>query len=1162
MESRCLPAVAALLLAVSAAGAAQPDGWTLLRVPGVWEELAPQELGGYDGYAWYRCYVEVPAAWKKDGLELWVEQVDNVHEAYINGHKVGGAGEFPPNYASGLGERRKYPIPAEIIAAGAYNVVALRVYDHDGRGGFKGKPPALVFGNQATDLEGQWQFRTGDDPAWALPAEEPAERVASFSKRIAVADLDKKTSAAGASPPLSPEESLRHLKTLEDLEIVPVLAEPLVRQPIFLTFDERGRMWVANYEQYPYPAGLKPVSKDEYWRTVYDKVPPPPPNHYRGRDRITIHEDTDGDGQFDRHKVFVEGLSIASSCVKGRGGVWVLNPPYLLFYPDRDNDDVPDGDPEVHLSGFGIEDTHSVVNSLRWGPDGWLYAAQGSTVSGNVIRPGLDKQGVHSMGQLIWRYHPETRRYEIFAEGGGNAFGLEFDERGWAYSGHNGGDTRGFHYVQGGYYRKGFAKHGPLSNPYAFGFFEAMQHGRVPRFTHNFILYDGGALPEQYRGKLFGVEPLQGRVVYSLVEPHTSTFKTRDLGHALVSTDMRFRPVDIKVGPDGAIYVCDMYELLISHRQHFEGQVERTDGRIYRIQAQGARPLAPFDLGRLKTAELVPYLDHANKWFRQEALRQFGDRKDQSVVPLLKETLAHNTGRLALGALWAMYQSGGFNDELALDLCRHEDPYVRMWTVRLLCDENRVSPAVARELAALAGRETYVHVRSQLASSAKRLPAEVALPILAQLLKHDEDRNDLHVPLLLWWGIESKCARDADAVLALFQEPQMWQWPLVQEHILQRLMKRFAMSGSRNDLLVCARLFELAPSQEHSRILLQGFEEAFKGRSLADLPPVLVEQLARQGGGSVILGLRQGRAEAIQQALAAIADEKSDRKQRLEYITVFGEIDQPQAVPVLLEVVDRSSDDELRMAALTALLAYDDASIGARVIAVYGQLNDDVRAAAHTLLASRKAWARQLVEAVDSGSVEIATIPLDVVRKLTIHRDERIAELVSRHWRDVGGATSEEMQAHIARYSAVLANGRGDPYAGKKLYAQSCGKCHILFGDGGRIGPDLTSYKRDDTLQMLLNVVNPSAEIREGFETVLVITDDGRVATGFRYDEDSRVLVLRGVDGQNITIPRERIEEILPQPKSIMPEGLLKDLTEQQVRDLFAYLRSSQPLNQ
>ena len=195
----------------------------------------------------------------------------------------------------------------------------------------------------------------------------------------------------------------------------------------------------------------------------------------------------------------------------------MLNPPYLLFYPDRNGDDVPDGDPEVHLQGFGLEDTHSVVNSLRWGPDGWIYAAQGSTVTGHVTRPGLDqgKEPVHTMGQLIWRYHPETRRYEVFAEGGGNAFGVEIDAKGRIFSGHNGGDTRGFHYVQGAYFQKGFDKHGPLSNPYAFGYFPAMKHNRVPRFTHTFLIYEAETLPEKYRGVLFGVAPLLNHVVMS-----------------------------------------------------------------------------------------------------------------------------------------------------------------------------------------------------------------------------------------------------------------------------------------------------------------------------------------------------------------------------------------------------------------------------------------------------------------------------------------------------------------------------------------------------------------------------------------------------------------------------------------------------------------------
>ena len=230
--------------------------------------------------------------------------------------------------------------------------------------------------------------------------------------------------------PISPVESLEQFEVFDDLEIDQLLVEPLVKQPVFLNFDERGRMWVVQYQQYPHPAGLKMTSRDNYWRAIYDKVPPAPPNHIRGRDKITIHEDTDGDGVLDRHKTFVEGLNIVTSLAHGRGGVWLLNPPYLLFYPDKNRDDIPDSDPVVHLAGFGLEDTHSVVNSLRWGPDGWLYAAQGSTVSAKVRRPGFDEKEILSMGQNIWRYHPGTRRYEVFAEGGGNAFGVEFDAQG------------------------------------------------------------------------------------------------------------------------------------------------------------------------------------------------------------------------------------------------------------------------------------------------------------------------------------------------------------------------------------------------------------------------------------------------------------------------------------------------------------------------------------------------------------------------------------------------------------------------------------------------------------------------------------------------------------------------------------------------------------
>ncbi|MBC8001057.1 MAG: ThuA domain-containing protein, partial [Opitutaceae bacterium] len=664
---------------------------------------------------------------------------------------------------------------------------------------------------------------------------------------------DKPSAKAGSTDeqfdPLPPVVAATKFKVADDLVWEQVLAEPIVNQPVFMTFDERGRLWVVQYKQYPNPAGLKAISHDNFWRTVYDKVPPPPPNHFKGADKITIHEDTKGIGVFDKHTTFVDGLNIVTSVAIGRGGVFVLNPPYLLFYPDKNRDDIPDGDPQLLLSGFGLEDTHSIANSLRWGPDGWLYGCQGSTVTGNILVHGADgkplsKNPVFSQGQNIWRYHPEKRIYEVFSEGGGNAFGLEFDDAGRIFSGHNGGNTRGFHYMQGAYLQKGFDKHGPLSNPYAFGYFPPMNHDKADRFTHNFILYGGGALPEKYNGKLFGIEPLQGRVVLSEITPTGSTFKTHDLSYPVTSDDKWFKPVDIKVGPDGAIYVADWYDRQVNHYRNHEGQMDASNGRIYRLRAKTGSDGRLTGNGAYPVERLVAEAQESSRWYEQGALRLLADRGDKSQTNALRLALrqAHDPSQdslptegrsltrqrqKALGSLLALNACGEFLESDASLGLNHWAPEVRIWTVRLLGDERHVSPALARQLIELAGTETNLEVRTQLACTAKRLPAKDGLAIVQRLLHHAEDATDARQPLLLWWAIEDKCGTDKEAVLSLFYDRQLWIAPIVEQHILSRLMRRFAATGRRDDLLICARLFSMSPGAAQTSRLTQGFEEAY-----------------------------------------------------------------------------------------------------------------------------------------------------------------------------------------------------------------------------------------------------------------------------------------------------------------------------------------------
>ena len=958
-----------------------------------------------------------------------------------------------------------------------------------------------------------------------------------------------------------------------DLRFDLLLSEPAVRQPVHLSFDERGRLWVVQYLQYPEPAGLKFLSRDSVWRVQYDKVPLAPPHNTRGADKITIHEDTDGDGQFDSEKTFVDGLNIATSVCRGRGGVWVTNPPYLLFYADRDGDDIPDGDPEVHLEGFGLEDTHSVANSLCWGPDGWLYGAQGSTVTGAVKRPGTTNKPVHSMGQLIWRYHPETRRYEVFSEGGGNAFGVEIDSAGRIFSGHNGGNTRGFHYMQGAYLQKGFQKHGPLSNPYAYGYFPAMAHGDVPRFTHTFVIYDGAALPPAYLGKLFGVAPLLHHVVMSQVESDGSTFKTRDVGFAAESADAQFMPVDIKQGPDGALYVADWHDAQCNHYRNHEGQIDRTTGRVYRLTARDATSRKAEDLLKLTAPELVARLKHPDKWHRQTALRLLADRRDASpapsatpqVAPLLRQQLLQRTDQLALESLWALNLVSGLDEPTALAALAHANPHVRAWTMRLLGDDRQVSPAVLARLTKHAQKETDIEVRCQLACTARRLPPRDCLAIVRALLDNGP-ADDPRLPLLVWWAIEAQVTANPAAVVDLFRDSAIWSLPIVKRHLSERLMRRFAATGERRDLEICAQLLQLAPDADAARQLMTGFEAAFAGRPLVNLPDKLAAALEKFAGASIVVGLRQGRATAIDEALQTLADSQADKSKQLQYVQVLGEVDQPRAVPALLELATKSPDGALQTAALRALARYDDTGIPPAVLAAFAGMTDDVRAAAAALLASRLAWTQALLAAVDAtqsstGRFDKTWIPVDVVQRLTLFSGPAVQDLVRKHWPDLKPATSDELKQEIARIADILPADVGQPKAGKQLFMNQCGKCHTLFSEGAKVGPDLTTFKRDDLQAMLLSIVNPSAEIREGFTSYTVVTQDGRAITGTLAEQDSQTVTLRTPEGTLVAIARDDIDgEMLPTPQSIMPEGLLRGYTDQQLRDLFGYLRMTQPL--
>lgn len=1000
------------------------------------------------------------------------------------------------------------------------------------------------------------------------------------------------------APALEPEAAVASFRTLDGLKWELLLSEPTITQPLMTSFDAAGRLWVAEYRQYPYPAGLKPLSRDKHWRVVYDGVPDPPGRGgLPGLDRISVHEDRDNDGSYETHHVFVDGLNIATAVAPVAGGAWVLNPPYLLYYSDRDGDLRADGNPEIHLTGFGLEDTHSVVNSLCIGPDGWLYAAQGSTVSGAIKAYGTDNKPVQSLGQAIWRYHPVTRQYEIFAEGGGNAFGVAFDDRGEVFSGHNGGDTRGFHYYQGAYYRKGFSKHGSLSNPHSYGYLNPMQHDPIPRFTHTMLWTESTALQNVAPKSMLAVDPLHGKLIQTERNAVGSTYATRDVADTVSSSDKWFRPVAICDGPDGAAYVCDWYDSVVAHIYAFEGKLDRERGRVYRLAPKVAdataspwnRELASNDsLNALE--ELLERLSHPYRWQRWQAVRLFAAHPLRSALRervaslLIATPPASNDIQYPLELLWTAHACGWIEDTLPFDaaasdapidprrLMEHPSPDVRAWTVRLVADDHAVSSSTLSALDSLAQREQDPHVLAQIACSAKRLPAHEALAIMSRLLNRSLPTDDPFLPLLCWWTVEQH-ATTLDAFRGAFlNSPRMWEQPLAGDVILPNLIRRWSTIGTPEAHAAVADAFRTIANLEKSRratvasAAQSAFEQAYVGRSLSGVPDTVIDAMVALGQPPLTLQMRRGDASALDEAARQLVDRNANAATRAQIARLAGELPQGRIHPSLLEsmlkvLADDSAPSAVRIAAISGLAGFESPRVPESLIGQWPKLPAELRPAAGATLASRPDWTVRWLDAAQAASVAADEMPPEAVRAMRLHSDEALSARVAKRYPEFASidlATANERSRTLAQ---LTLEGPGDPYRGKKLYREQCGRCHYLFDEGGRVGPDLTGYQRDQLETLLRNIVAPSLEIREGYQTVRVLTDDGQVLSGFIENEQNDQIVVRNIDGQLHTLQRDSIERLQPQVLSLMPEGLLDKLDATQLRDLMAYLRSSQPLN-
>lgn len=988
---------------------------------------------------------------------------------------------------------------------------------------------------------------------------------------------------------LSPQAAEEKLTTPEGLKGALFASEPEVRQPILVKCDDRGRVWTIQYLQYPNPAGLKRVKIDRWSRTVYDKFPDPPPKGPVGADKITILQDTDGDGRADTFRDFVTGLNLCTGIEFGHDGVYVLQVPYLLFYPDRDHDDHPDGDPEVLLSGFGMEDAQSFSNHLTLGPDGWLYGVNGSTTTCNIR--GIEFQ------QGCWRYHPRTKEFELFCEGGGNTFGLTFDALGNLFYSTNGGPF--VHAVQGGYYYKSFGKHGPLHNRHTHGFFtetekDAPSGGPPTGGT----VYLADAFPEKYHGAFISGNFL-GHTIYAWnLVPKGNSFAASFNGVVLDSHDPWFGPTDVCLAPDGSMYCCDFYDQRTGHPDP-DAKWDLTNGRIYKVSATAAKRPEKIDVAALSDQQLCELLTHENRWFANRARVHLAGRMSKSVLPALRKMALQSAGpERALQGLWGLNASGELDEEISLQLLAHPSEHVRAWTIRLWGDQKNVPEKIAAAFLELSRNDPSVIVRTQLTATAKRLPGPIALPIALQIARRNLDSQDPRLPLLLWWCVESKAISDRDQILEEFANLD-WTKEGICRQLLWHLIRRYAAEGTAAGYDAAARLLELvdpthpadAAPQEALEALAQGladrntrvggveqgglFQRFAALDEETDSPD---ERLAEGVSGPLAnylrehwlksqddpsflrLAVRGEVREAEEHLFKLIHDSQADDMRLVSYLIILPETSRHDYAEDLLRFLDATNPEPAILAAVAALRRFNAPDVARRMLETFPSASPSVQASLVNTMLANPQWARILLNEVETGTISPKLVTVDQLRVVSLHEQEDLNEIVRRHWGNIGKGTSEEKLATMRRFANDLRARPGTPAAGKPLFVKHCGKCHQLFGEGNKVGPDLTPANRNDQDALLANIVDPNSVIRREYMNFIVETTSGQIETGIIAERDASSITLLDAKNERRKIPLSEIDVLREADVSLMPEKLLEPLTPDELRDLFSFLRLEKPL--
>lgn len=459
----------------------------------------------------------------------------------------------------------------------------------------------------------------------------------------------------------------------------------------------------------------------------------------------------------------------------------------------------------------------------------------------------------------------------------------------------------------------------------------------------------------------------------------------------------------------------------------------------------------------------------------------------------------------------------------------------------------------------MAASEQDPEVVAEMACSAKRIGGTDGLELAAALARRDDLANDPHLPLLVWWAFEATAPEHPEALAQILSDSSFWQAKIVKQTVLSHLIRRLTSEGDRDSLELGTRLFRLAPDEPSRHLLIHGLNAAFGDRPPGDLPPSLSTELEKLAGELPLsLKLRIKAAGAEQEALAIIADHTAPEEKRLELINILGGVIDESTHQALGTLLTKGDSPAIETACLLALTGRT--SSGAIREAALERLQSSapgLRSAALDLLVGDRHSALLLLQRASSGHLDLSGDGDLLQERLKFHHDPKIDELMKKLWGE--NSTEQDFEDELARIRGVVDSGGGVPKKGEAHFQTRCASCHRMFQKGGLVGPDLTSFQRNDREALLLAIVVPSAEIREGFQHTIVQMKSGEVHSGFREEINQDRVVLRQLTGQARVLPRAEIAHLDTSKASLMPAGLLNGLSDADLRDLFAYLRSTTP---